>query len=226
MTSDSLYPNIAIANGGQEIVMQMQFKPGLPSSEITIKQFGPLDLKENTCFVTKGITTINVSQPSDVVQTLKQYESISLRCTRKLDSTRINGVDYACTKEVILNIVTSGPAKLLKIPKVCSTAIAESRADSLERGIQQVEKQINAFQSKLPSASDFFPVDIPSAAQDTGFDSCPSGSVLVSAACTNSDGGQAAVGPTFDSNGRAARCQRFGAGTSVEGALICMKIKE
>jgi hypothetical protein len=72
---------------------------------------------------------------------------------------------------------------------------------------------------------DFYVKAIPSNIQHTEM-SCNDGDSLVSAACTNVNGAQAAVGPKFfERDGvRWASCDRYGGvQQNAEGQLICMK---
>jgi hypothetical protein len=141
MAADFLYPTLEIANEGKEIAMAVQYKPSVVA-DLQIKIFGPIDLNENTCSVTKGDRTIPLKTPNDVAQTLKPLGSIAINCTRQSKATQINGVNYNCTNETIFTVATSSPVKAIKIPRVCSEVIQESRADRIERKLDEALKQI------------------------------------------------------------------------------------
>jgi hypothetical protein len=56
----------------------------------------------------------------------------------------VNGVTYDCTKETIFVIATSSPVKAIKIPRVCSETIQESRADRIEKKADEALSRIPA----------------------------------------------------------------------------------
>jgi hypothetical protein len=148
MTADALNPTLQMANNGQEITMAVQYRPSV-QADIHIRLFGPMDLRENTCNVTKQNSTVQVAKPNDVAQVLRPTESITMNCRRTATNTQINGVAYNCTKETIFNIATSGPVKAIKIPRVCSQTIQESRADRIERKADNALQQITAEDAKI-----------------------------------------------------------------------------
>ncbi|ANV99345.1 hypothetical protein [Bradyrhizobium icense] len=148
MAADSLHPTLDIANEGREVTMAIQYKPTI-QSEIQITLFGPMDLEENKCSVTKQKGVIKLSQPADVSQVLKPTESITISCTRPSHPSQQNGVSYNCTKETIFNIATSGPVKAIKVPRVCSETIQESRADKIENRVQVLGAQMATLQASL-----------------------------------------------------------------------------
>jgi hypothetical protein len=148
LTSDALLPTLEIANEGKEITMGIQYKPNF-LSDIEIRLFGPIDLKENSCTVTKSGSTVKVSKLSDVSQTLHPTQSVTIVCNRPSQTTMINNVNYTCTRETIFNIATSGPVKTMKIPRVCSQTIQESRADQLEKEIRNLENENQNLKAEL-----------------------------------------------------------------------------
>ena len=148
MTADFLYPTLEFANDGREVTMAIQYRPTIQAT-IQIIGFGPMDLKENTCLVTKDNKVINLSQPGDVSQTLRPTQSITLSCTRPSHATEINGVAYNCTKETIFNVATSGPVKAINVPRVCSETIKESRADKIEQRVQELIGQLSAVTTQV-----------------------------------------------------------------------------
>jgi hypothetical protein len=153
MNSDFLFPTLVIANAGQEITMAVQYKPTVVA-EIKVAQFGPSDLKENSCTVTRENALIDVTQPSDVAQTLKPLGSITTNCKRALASTQIDGVTYQCTKETIFVVATSGPVRAIKIPRVCSETIQESRADRIEKKADSALEQAEVAKRMVAALKD------------------------------------------------------------------------
>jgi hypothetical protein len=151
MTADALNPTVQLANNGQDITMAVQYRPNV-QADIHIRLFGPMDVRENTCMVTKQNNTVQVTRPNDVAQTLRPTESITMTCRRTAQNTQINGVAYNCTKETIFNIATSGPVKAIKIPRVCSTTIQESRADQIERKADNALQQITGLKTGTNTA--------------------------------------------------------------------------
>jgi hypothetical protein len=71
-----------IANEGKEITMAVQYRPTIPA-DLQIAQFGPSDVTENTCTVTKQNATISVKQPNDVAQTIKPLGMALLQVARE-----------------------------------------------------------------------------------------------------------------------------------------------
>jgi hypothetical protein len=65
LTKSSLLPTLDIANNGTDVTMGIQYVPQT-GGPITVKFFGPIDLKENTCVVTKPNSVVPVSRLSDL----------------------------------------------------------------------------------------------------------------------------------------------------------------
>lgn len=141
MGQDFLFPSLEVANGGQEVTMSIQYKPNV-NSELKIAMFGPMDLQSNTCIITKNGTSTPMTEPSDVSQTLKPTESVTISCTRTSTSTLIDNVTHDCTNETIFHISTSGPVKAIKIPRVCSEKIGRSRADQIESDVKELSNRL------------------------------------------------------------------------------------
>jgi Resistin len=141
LTSDALYPVLEVANFGREITFAMQYRPTTDST-ITISQFGPTDLRNNDCTVTKRNTSIPVRNLGDVVQTLGPTKSLSMSCHRRSTVQQINGVENKCTDETIFNIATSGPVKAIKIPRTCEQMVLPSRADRIEDDVKALRTAI------------------------------------------------------------------------------------
>jgi len=93
-------------------------------------------------------------------------------------------------------------------PDFAKTVVAAARADLLP---------------KIPTASDFFEVPIPSTKQYAQA-ICPVGSIRISATCTNDNGAQAAVGPKFRPDGYVS-CERYSTATNAEGTIVCLKLR-
>jgi hypothetical protein len=80
---------------------------------------------------------------------LQASDSVVLTCLRELKNTNIEGVTYSCTDETIFSIATSGTTKSIKIPKLCSQTIEDSRADKLEKHIDESIKSVKGELDKL-----------------------------------------------------------------------------
>jgi hypothetical protein len=235
LTNKGLFPSLTIANGGQDVALSVQYKPDVVS-DIKIKQFGPSDVTKASCTITKEGSTLHMAKITDAAQTLHPADSVLLTCLRELQDKNIDGVTYRCTNETIFSIATSGTTKSIKMPKICNQTIEESRADKLEKQIKQIDDQLaklkadNAgelknIKSLLPGPADFYVKPIPSIVQESQ-QFCDGDDILISAACTNSLGAQAAVGPKFfEKDGKLwASCERYNTpGQTAEGQLICMK---
>jgi hypothetical protein len=130
----------------------------------------------------------------------KQAQDLVTKITNLLETNKavLSGVQQV---QAIADLVASKP-------EFAQTVIAATRADLL---------------SKIPTASDFFEVPIPSTRQYAQA-MCPSGSIRISATCTNDNGAQAAVGPKFRSDGYVS-CERYSTATNAEGTILCMKLR-
>ena len=92
---------------------------------------------------------------------------------------------------------------------------------------QRIEQDLAQVQSLVHGSADFYVKPIFSVRQHSE-ESCNGNDILISAACTNSQGTQAAVGPKFfEKNGtRWASCDWYHTpGQTAEGHLICMKLQ-
>jgi hypothetical protein len=91
---------------------------------------------------------------------------------------------------------------------------------------QRVDQAMAELRTLLPNSNDFYVQPIPSARQ-IAKGSCAGNDILVSAACTNDGGAQAAVGPTINKNADGTYnvvCQSYNpAGRMAEGQMICLK---
>jgi hypothetical protein len=103
----------------------------------------------------------------------------------------------------------------------------QGQVAQLQQEMVAIKNTLTVLNGKLPGPADYYLKEIPSHKQDTE-ETCDNDDILVSAACTNANKAQAAVGPIFRiKNGkRSAFCARYGnIELNAEGQLICLKQK-
>ncbi len=161
----------------------------------------------------------------------KDANTTTVRPTRFLNSRLVNvlGDENARTDSTCYNtdyVQTERNDLKTSVEKLNNANIAlYSQVDKLQQDISVLQKTVGAL--KIPTSGDYYVKPIPSKLQDTE-ETCNDNDILISAACTNQQGSQAAVGPIFrmKDGKRSAFCARYGGERwNADGQIICLKQK-
>lgn len=141
----------------------------------------------------------------------------STTCRRTPTIVTIDGVQHKSTEDAALIFILDDGPFIIPMKGYQSSVVVRLQ--------QRIDDGIAALRNLLPNSKDFYVLPIAQKRQEASA-SCGA-DILISAACTNDGGAQAAVGPVISANPdgtHTVKCLSYNpAGRNVEGNLICLK---
>ena len=145
MNSSGMHPRMTLTSDGREFSLSLNWKPNLPA-DLRLDHAGPSDFEGYKCSAQSGPDRSfkSVKSSADVKTTVVTGASFVLSCVRPEYQTEVDGEQFTCYQETLLNIATNGPTATLKIPKSCTPSMPGRRASQIEQRLKLSEDRLVA----------------------------------------------------------------------------------